>query len=160
MPLAELPLEITTGRGHVLRAAAEGDVDRLIELYGQLHSSDFDDREGFAAELAAITAHASRRVYVFEVDAAIVGTIDVFLMRNLTRNLRPWVGVENFVVDTAVRRQGFGREILEAVIATAREVGAYKVQLISSTKRIEAHGLYTSVGFTAPVSGFRTYLTD
>jgi GNAT superfamily N-acetyltransferase len=158
MAMADLPEMINTKHNHLLRSAQSRDIDRLIEMYGQLHHGETADRIGFTAELKAISALQGRKVYVFEVAENVVGTIDVFLMRNLTRNQTPWVGIENFVVDESQRRNGFGREILETVIGAAASLGAYKVQLISSTLRKDAHDLYTAVGFAAPVSGFRKYL--
>lgn len=155
-----MPEVIATDSSAHLRAATSTDVPTLIDLYGDLHDGETPDVDLFAVELQTIQKQESRRIYVYEVDGEIVGTVDFFLMRNLTRGLQHWAGVENFVVDASHRRQGHGRIILEAVIATARNLGAYKVQLISSDRRVDAHNLYTTVGFNAPVSGFRIYLTD
>lgn len=155
-----LPDEIWTTSTSRLRAATVDDAPILVILYRQLHSSDELDMEGFVSELDRIQATANRWIYLYEADGDVVGTIDVFLMRNLTRSQRPWAGVENFVVDERHRRQGHGRSILESTIETVRRLGAYKVQLISADRRRGAHSLYTAVGFTAPVTGFRAYVAQ
>lgn len=91
-------------------------------------------------------------------DGAIVGTLDLFVMANLTRNGRHWAGIENVVVDVAHRPQGIGGALMGVAADIARTAGCYKLQLVSHRKRDAAHTLYTHTGFTAPVRGYRRYL--
>lgn len=154
-----LPDWVTLDQGRQIRAATQDDAARLIELYRELHKDDaLPALADFVEELQHIQDSGNRKVYLIQIDSLVVGTLDLFLMRNLTRNLRPWAGIENLVVDSRYRGSGNGKALLDGAIMIARDLGAYKVQLISADKRDAAHRLYKSGGFNAPVSGYRMYL--
>jgi GNAT superfamily N-acetyltransferase len=110
------------------------------------------------ATFRRILGDGSRVLLVAEYRGRVIGTLDLFLLENLTRDGRPWAGIENFVVDEHFRRKGFGRHLLDAAISMARDAGCYKVQLVSHVDRLAAHVLYEQAGFTAPVRGYRRYL--
>lgn len=55
--------------------------------------------------------------------------------------------VEDVVVDDAARGQGVGQALVEAAIATARELGARTVELTSRPSREAANRLYERAGF-------------
>jgi GNAT superfamily N-acetyltransferase len=61
------------------------------------------------------------------------------------------------VVDGRCRRQGIGRLLVEYALTRAREAGCYKVQLLSSNTRHEAHQFYRALGFDDTAIGFRVY---
>lgn len=61
---------------------------------------------------------------------------------------RPVAYLEELYVVPARRGEGLGRALLNAVIALAREAGAERVELGTSTGDIAARGLYESAGFT------------
>jgi len=79
-------------------------------------------------------------------------------MENLTRGGRPWAGIENLVVDAESRREGIASALIQTALDLAREVGCYKVQLVSHERRSAAHDLYRRAGFEVPVRGYRRYL--
>jgi ribosomal protein S18 acetylase RimI-like enzyme len=105
-----------------------------------------------------ILDNESRVLLVVESTGHVIGTLDLFLLENLTRDGRPWAGIENFVIDDEFRRKGIGRQLLDAAIAIAQNAGCYKVQLVSHETRHAAQALYTQAGFTAHVRGYRYYL--
>ena len=47
---------------------------------------------------------------------------------------------------------------MEDVTRRAREAGCYKLQLLSSRRRTQAHAFYQALGFEASAQGFRIYL--
>ncbi len=56
--------------------------------------------------------------------------------------------LEELYVVPAHRGEGLGRALLEATVAAAREAGAERVELGTSTGDTAARGLYESAGFT------------
>jgi GNAT superfamily N-acetyltransferase len=146
-----------------VRRATVDDLDGLAQALAHLHDDCAwtADREPEAqATLKAIVDDPSRGLTVAVVDGRVVGTIDIVVCRNLTRDLRPFALIENVVVMPDFRRRGIGRLLMSSAIGLAEEQGCYKVQLVSSNKRDAAHELYEAMGFDAPVSGYRRYLTD
>jgi GNAT superfamily N-acetyltransferase len=158
---ARLPDELPARNGAILRAATVDQAEELRALYRELHPDDAQlTSDDIARELTSIQSD-SRRVYaLLDRDSTLIGTIDVFIMRNLTRRARPWIGVENLVVAARRRRAGHGEAMLEAVVSFADSIGAYKVQLISATGRTDAHRLYERCGFRVAGHGFRRYRPD
>ncbi len=78
-------------------------------------------------------------------EAAAVCSLAV--IRNLTRGGRPYAVIENVVTAAAYRRRGLGRLVVEAAVDHAKRRGCYKVMLMSSAERREAHRFYEAIGF-------------
>jgi GNAT superfamily N-acetyltransferase len=141
------------------RPATESDVPSLLALYAQLHPDD----QPLASETALriwreVAAQPGRTVLLAELDGRVLGTADCAVLANLTRGGRPFVLVENVVVDAASRRRGVGSCLLDAAISLARSIDSYKVQLLSHKDRTEAHAFYESHGFRDIAHGYRRYL--
>jgi GNAT superfamily N-acetyltransferase len=144
----------------VVRRAESDDLPELLALLSQLHEEETPPlaNEDLTATFAEILESQARAILIASCGDTIVGTLDLFVMANLTRGGRPWAGVENFVVNPAHRRQGIGAALMAVAADIARAAGCYKLQLVSHHKRDAAHELYTHSGFTAPARGYRRYL--
>ncbi len=142
-----------------VRPAVEQDIPRILELYeeltGERHDLTRHETEPIFAEINAMAGH---ELLVAEEDGVVVGTMVLLIVPNFSHGALPWAIVENMVVDPAHRRQGIGRMLVDYAIARAREAGCYKLQLLSSTKRREAHWFYKRLGFKNSAYGFRMYL--
>jgi GNAT superfamily N-acetyltransferase len=92
------------------------------------------------------------------VGGTVVGTADMVVVENLTHGGRPWVIVENVVVDEAHRGEGVGKALMAEVVDEARRRDCFKVQLLSLEHRLGAHAFYRSLGFGTMAQGFRLYL--
>jgi GNAT superfamily N-acetyltransferase len=149
-----------TDHGLEVRRATERDLPGILLLLSQMHDDEppLQRTDELNEIFAEILRCFERAILVAVRDDAVLGTLDLFVVANLTRGGRPWAGVENVVVDEAHRGQGIGRLLLDVAVDAARSSGCYKLQLVSHTKRDAAHALYRSAGFDAPVSGYRRYL--
>ena len=143
----------------IVRPATEQDLPRILELYQELVGEQYalspDETQPVFAEITALPGH---ELLVAEENGAVVGTVVVLVVPNLSHGARPWAIVENMVVDGRYHRRGIGRLLMEYAIACARQAGCYKVQLLSNKKRRQAHRFYRSLGFEASAHGFRCYL--
>ena len=146
--------------GVEIRRAVEADLIPLIELLAEMHEDDDSVPSAERAEstFRRIDSSDCRLILVAVVEGALVGTLDLFVMPNLTRGARPWAGVENIVVAASHRQRGIARSLLNTAIELARSAHCYKIQLVSHARRDAAHHLYENVGFDAPVRGYRRYL--
>jgi len=146
-----------------LRDAGPDDFDTVRDLLGALHGSPpwGDERSADArATFERILSNPTRRLLLAFVGDVAAGMIDAIVVPNLTRNARPWTAIENIVVLPEMRRRGIGRMLIEGAIDHARAQDCYKVQLVSATKREEAHALYRAAGFDGDVQGYRRYLIE
>jgi len=131
------------------RQIIEGDLPGLMALYACLH------RKEKQAEPAALEEAWSRIInnrdfftcYIIEKDGMFIASASLSIIPNLTRQGRPYAVVENVITHPGFRRQGHGFEVMQAVIDHARMHNCYKIMLLSSVNRIEAHAFYDKLGF-------------
>jgi ribosomal protein S18 acetylase RimI-like enzyme len=145
----------------VIRKATPLDIPRILELYEQLtdekqHLSAYTTERVFTE----IVSMPNQEFLVVEKDSFIVGSLFLLIVPNLTHSARPWAIIENVIVDNEHRRQGIGRYLIEYALTHCKEVGCYKVQLLSNKRRQEAHQFYRSLGFEDSALGFRVYFEE
>ena len=77
-------------------------------------------------------------------DGTIVG-VSTLAIFPIPTALRAWV--EDVIVDEASNNQGIGRQLLDAMVERARQLGAKTVDLTSRHSREAANHLYGTAGF-------------
>lgn len=92
----------------------------------------------------AMLAHEAITQFVARDDGQIVGvaTLAVF---PIPTALRAWI--EDVIVDESRNGQGIGRQLVEAMLDRARDLGCATVDLTSRPSREAANHLYRKVGF-------------
>ncbi|HMO55707.1 MAG TPA: GNAT family N-acetyltransferase [Tepidiformaceae bacterium] len=144
-----------------IRRASEADLDALLRLYEQLSPANAGaDRMKAEAALGAILHREGVALLVAEIDSAVIGTVTLVTVPNLTHDSMPWAQIENMVVGESLRGTGAGRRLVEECLWLAREAGCYKVQLQSAEGRTGAHRFYERMGFVDSSAGFRRYLAE
>lgn len=92
----------------------------------------------------ALLAHEAITQLVARLDGRIVG-VSTLATFPIPTAVRAWV--EDVIVDEAVNGQGIGRQLVEAMLERAAELGAKTVDLTSRPSREAANHLYRKVGF-------------
>ncbi len=142
-----------------VRAAGHDDLPDAVRLYQQLHPElDLRVDEAVAAAWAATLATPGRTVLLAEVGGVVVGTADLTVLANAARAGRPYLLVENVVVDAGARRTGVGRALLAAARAHGEAAGCYKLQL--SADDPAAFAFYEAAGLAAAARTYKQYLDD
>jgi GNAT superfamily N-acetyltransferase len=142
-----------------VRAAAHDDLADTVRLYRQLYPElDLQADAAVEAAWAATLATPGRTVLLAELGGAVVGTADLTVLANAARAGRPYLLVENVVVDAGARRAGVGRALLAAARAHGEAAGCYKVQL--SADDPEACDFYEAAGLRAAARTYKAYLGD
>lgn len=135
--------------------------DELLDVLRLLRQMNPEDQApGTAAAVEKwrrIRAQAGRCVLVAVVDDAVVGTADCIVIENLTRGTRPYMLIENVVVDAARRRSGVGTALMRSAIERAADADCYKVQLLADDTPVN-HGFYGSCGLRPDAQGFKQRL--
>ena len=144
-----------------VRRATASDLEALSRLYVQL-AGDVVESGPAPPERAAevfelIEADGRRTLLVAEADGAVVGSVDLLVVANLTHRGRPWAIIENVIVDESARRTGAGRALMTEAHRLAADAGVYELQLMSNLRRAGAHQFYESLGYRPVAKGFRIY---
>jgi len=140
--MASTPADIAVSR------AVPADLDALAAL--------FDAYRGFygqASDLPRARQWLRERlrfgestVLVARRGGAMAGFVQLYPMYSSVRMARTWI-LNDLYVDTAARRQGVARALLEAAAGFAREDGAAGISLETTVDNAAARALYRGAGW-------------
>lgn len=141
------------------RFACYEDLEGIMDLYEVLNPGDaIASVEQLKRVWEQVMSNPELYRYaVVEEDGKLLATSNITIVPNLTRAGRPYAVIENVVTHPSARRRGFGRETMELLMDFAKEKDCYKVILLSSSNRIEAHRFYESLGFDGDAKRGFTY---
>ncbi|HPF87803.1 MAG TPA: GNAT family N-acetyltransferase [Candidatus Limiplasma sp.] len=128
--------------------AQPDELPQLLTLYRQLHPADpVPQGEPLDALWREILADPSYHVLLAKQDGKIAASINVIVVKNLTRNARPYAIIENVITDTAHRKQGCASALIAEAIKIAQAANCYKVSLTTGNKDEGTFRFYESCGF-------------
>ncbi|MEU1724569.1 N-acetyltransferase family protein [Actinomadura sp. ATCC 39365] len=133
----------------MIREARLDDFEHIVRLYRQLQPDDPDVVDGSdAAAFRQILASPALRLFVLELDGAVVATTYLNVIPNLTRSASPYAVIENVVVEASRRGTGLGKQIMAATLQAAWDAGCYKAMLMTGSRRPATHAFYRACGFS------------
>ena len=140
----------------VVRAAGPDDLPAILALLAQLNPGEPPP----AAEVASATwrdilGRAGVTTLVACLAGAPVACLTLIVVPNLSRGARPYAVIENVVTDEAHRGRRIGRTLIEAAVQRAWDEGAYKVMLMTGSKKEATLGFYRAAGFTDDKTAFQ-----
>lgn len=97
-------------------------------------------------------------ILVLDLDGRVVGMAQLNYMRHLSRGGMRRCHIENVFIAGAFRSQGLGAVLIENCLDMARARGCGLVQLLSDSRRTDAHRFYQRLGFQASHQGMKLYL--
>jgi GNAT superfamily N-acetyltransferase len=143
-----------------VREIMENELPDLLELYKELnpeHSSLTVEKTVSVWE--SILANNFIKYFGVEADGKLVSTCNITIIPNLTRGARSFAIIENVVTSEKHRGKGYGALVINKAIDCAKENNCYKVMLLSSAHRKEAHKFYEKLGFNSKDKvGFFMYI--
>jgi GNAT superfamily N-acetyltransferase len=131
-----------------VRIASINDLPKILDLYKELNPED-NELDLITAEIIWNKSESKNYItyWVAIENNDIVGTCNIAMIDNLTRSGRPYGIIENVITSKKYRRKGVGKKLIEKAVEQAKNNNCYKIILLSSSKRIEAHKFYESMGF-------------
>jgi GNAT superfamily N-acetyltransferase len=131
-----------------IRAANASDRQVLCELYRQLNPDDppWPSDAHAADALAGVFAQAGTTILICETGGVAVSTCMLVVCPNFSRAGRPFALIENVVTHREHRRHGHGRRVVARAIEIARELGCYRVTLMTGSRREETLRFYEGTG--------------
>ena len=148
----------------LVRPARAADLPAIVQLFAEdelaagVSPAYGAAGPGHAAALAEIERDPNNRVYVAELEGAVVGTFQLTFIRQLSYGGCLVAQIESVHVCSRARSHGIGATMMRFAIEQARQRGALRVQLTSNAKRVRAHQFYERLGFRASHLGMKLYL--
>lgn len=136
-----------------IRTLQKSDLEGLLSLYRHLHPVDDPlpppkKVEDIWRDILADPHQLYLGVFT---DNRLVAVCNGSIILNLTRGARPFAVIDNVVVHSDFQRRGIGRALMERMVDECRSHQCYKIMLMSSRKRSDAHAFYRSIGFDPDV---------
>lgn len=132
-----------------VRLIQHNELQKLLKLYKHLKKEDPEIVMDEALEKLWSEIYNDPNSYyiVADINGEIVATCVLTIIRNLTRNARPYGLIENVVTHSSYRNNGYGRCVLRKALEIARERNCYKVMLLTGSKKEETLRFYENSGF-------------
>jgi len=128
---------------------------KLLKLYQHLHPDDPDviNHEHLKKLWNEIYNDPHLYYLVIEDNSGLVSSCTLSIIKNLTRNLRPYALIENVITDPSYRGKGYGTAILHQAVEIAMKNNCYKVMLLTGSKKEQTLNFYERAGF---IKGIKT----
>ncbi len=141
-----------------VRSASRHDLPALIALLkddalGSTRESE--DLHEYLEAFEEIVGDPSQVLLVAVLDGEVVGTVQVSILRHLSRRGARRAQFESVRVSSKVRGKGIGKQMLSHAIELAKSKGCQIVQLTSDKTRTDAIEFYKSCGFLCSHEGLK-----
>ena len=134
----------------MVREAYKSDLNALLELYLYLHEERIPEHtKHLDSTWEQIIADRNHHLIVNEINGQIVSSCVCVIIPNLTRNVRPYVFIENVVTHEAYRGKGYASECLNYAKQIAERENCYKMMLLTGSKQPETLRFYESAGYNS-----------
>ncbi|MFL0195680.1 GNAT family N-acetyltransferase [Clostridium sp. WILCCON 0269] len=133
----------------IVRLIKYDELRELLNLYRQLQPNDPNvyENKDLKDIWDSIYNDPNLCYIVVEVEGRLVSSCNISIIKNLTRNLRPYGLIENVITDLNHRKKGYATKALNMAVEIAKGSNCYKVMLLTSSKKEETLKFYEQAGF-------------
>jgi len=132
-----------------IRTVNRNDLPALQELYLNLHDDSVKPITSDGLKIwEEILKMPDYHILIGEYMGQLVSSVTMVIIKNLTRDMRPYALVENVVTASEHRNKGYAGRLLKKAVEAARENNCYKIMLLSGSKSDSTLKLYKSAGFS------------
>lgn len=133
-----------------IRESVPSDYVGLMTLYTQLHGNPFPPQSEAIEQLWSDIQNDPRHHIIVAVeDEKIVSSCVCVIVPNLTHGQQPYALIENVITDQAYRKQGLASACLHYARDIAKEVGCYKMMLLTGSKDPNTLSFYRKAGYNS-----------
>ena len=131
------------------RLIKESELEQLLSLYEYLIPEDpkLEIDSTLTKYWDDILSDPSLFYVVAEEEGRIVSSCNITIIKNLTREAKPYGLIENVVTHPDYRNKGYGVLVLKKAVEIAENKNCYKVMLMTSKKDEKTLHFYEKAGF-------------
>jgi len=132
-----------------IRMVNRNDLPALQELYLNLHETNIIPITSEGLKIwEEILKTPDYYILIGEYMGKVISSVTVIIIKNLTRNMRPYALIENVVTVPEYRKKGYAGLLLNKAVEIAKDNNCYKVMLLSGSKSEATINLYKNAGFS------------
>jgi GNAT superfamily N-acetyltransferase len=147
----------------MLREAKRSEIKRIVEMladdeFGSARENLKGNMKSYEAAFDAIAADLNNTLYVWDEDGDVMGCFQLMFLPGMSYQGAWTAQVEGVRVDSSMRGEGIGEEMMKFVIAKSRERGCMQLQLKTDKRRHDAQRFYQRLGFEMSHEGMKLKL--
>lgn len=140
-----------------IRTLLRSDMKRLSDLYRQFWDEQSDVQK-MEKQFDIIQRENSHLLLGAEEEGILIGSVMGVICKELYGECRPFLVIENMIVEKGGRRKGIGRALLSELEKMARDMGCTQMILVTEIERRDACQFYESFGFQKNNKGYKKKL--
>lgn len=141
----------------LIRKLEKKDLPQLAKLYQQFWN-DESDVSKMEEQFDVIQMENNHIILVSEIGNQVVGSVMGVVCRELYGDCRPFLVVENMIVDKEYRKQSIGSKLLAQLEILAKERDCTQMILVTEKDRLDACSFYEKCGFSKNTTGYKKKL--
>ncbi len=142
----------------IIRKLEEKDLDELSLLYKQFWNEE-SNIETMKKKYQEIKNNPNYIILSAVINGTLVGSICGVVCEELYGACRPFLVMEDLIVDKNMRKKGIGKALLEKLENFGKERKCSQIIFITETNRIDAVSFYEKMGFKSKThTGFKKLL--
>ena len=132
-----------------VRMVNKNDLPALQELYLNLHDKEIMPITSEAIHIwEEILKTSGYYILIGDERGAIVSSVTLIIIKNITLKMRPYALIENIVTAPEYRNKGYAGCLLQKAVEIAKENNCYKIMLMSGSKNESTIRFYIKAGFS------------
>lgn len=132
-----------------IRMVNRNDLPALQELYLNLHDTNITPITSEGLKIwEEILRTPNYHILIGEYMRQVVSSATLIIIKNLTRDMRPYALIENVVTAPEYRNRGYAGCLIKKAVEIAKENNCYKIMLLSGSKSESTLNLYKMAGFS------------
>ena len=112
-----------------VRIATKNDLPGILNIYKELNPEDNELDLCKAETIWNKIESKNTTLYLVAIEnQVIVGTCNISIIENLTRNGMPYGIIENVITSINYRRKGIGKKLIEKAVELTKNSNCYKME--------------------------------
>ena len=141
----------------IIRKIQKKDMSQLSYLYKQFWDED-SNIEAMENELSLIEKEGNSIILVCEIDGTVIGSVMGVICRELYGDCKPFMVVEDMIVDKNCRHKGVGSALINELTKIGKEHKCTQMILVTEKNRHDACSFYEKNGFSTNTTGYKKKL--
>jgi ribosomal protein S18 acetylase RimI-like enzyme len=130
----------------IIRKMRKEDIPELATLYKQFWKEE-SSPELMLPRYKTLACNESYILLSAILDNQLAGSVQGIICDELYGTCRPFMVIENFIVDSTLRRKGIGKALFVEIEKYAIKNNCHQIVLVTENDRYDACRFYESVGF-------------